>query len=69
MKKGDGNMSVQEPMINLFRKAASFLRLHQELSFFIKYTVLFTMLFLSLASLALNRIIATESNPFFYANF
>ncbi|MCB5272295.1 MAG: hypothetical protein LHW56_10685 [Candidatus Cloacimonetes bacterium] len=42
---------------------------HPDWFFFLKYTVLFTLLLLSIASMALNRIIATESNPFFYANF
>lgn len=36
---------------------------------FIKYTILFTMLLLSLASKSLYSLIARESNPFFYANF
>jgi hypothetical protein len=38
-------------------------------AFFLKYTFLFTMLFMSLALAALHKIIAVESNPFFYANF
>lgn len=42
---------------------------HPDWFFFLKYTALFTLLLLSIASMALNRIIATESNPFFYANF
>ena len=53
---------------HILRIAAYFQR-HPDLSFFLKYTGLFTLLLLSIASLALNRIIATESNPFFYANF
>lgn len=36
---------------------------------FLRYTLLFSLLLISLASMALNNIIATESNPFFYANF
>lgn len=39
------------------------------LAFFLKYTFLFTMLFMSIALAALHKIIAVESNPFFYANF
>jgi len=46
-----------------------YLAKHPDLRFFLRYTLLFTMLFLSLASMAFYRIIATESNPFFYANF
>ncbi len=46
-----------------------YLNKHPDLRFFLRYTLLFIMLFLSLASMAFYRIIATESNPFFYANF
>jgi len=46
-----------------------YLSKHPNLSFFLRYTLLFTMLFMSLAAMALHRIIASESNPFFYANF
>ena len=42
---------------------------HPDWYFFLKYTMLFTIMLLSIASMALNRVIATESNPFFYANF
>lgn len=42
---------------------------HPHLAFFFKYAGLFTLLLLSLASMALYNIISTESNPFFYANF
>jgi len=42
---------------------------HPNLAFFLKYIGLFTLLLLSIASMAFYRIIATESNPFFYANF
>ena len=36
---------------------------------FIKYTVLFTILLLSIASLAMYHIISDKLNPFLYANF
>ncbi len=36
---------------------------------FIKYTIIFTILFLSIASLAMYHIISDKLNPFFYANF
>lgn len=53
-----------------FIKAAStFAGKHPQLWLLIKYTILFTMLLLALASKALYSIIAKESNPFFYANF
>ena len=42
---------------------------HVSLYIFLKYTVLFTMLLLSIASLSLNIILSTQANPFFYANF
>jgi len=42
---------------------------HPHLAFYLRYTLLFTMLFLSIASAALLHVLATESNPFFYANF
>jgi len=41
----------------------------QLLAFFLKYTLLFTLLFMSIALAALHNIIAVESSPFFYANF
>jgi len=50
-------------------KLQTLMGMHPDLLFFLKYSMLFTMLLLSIASLALNRIIATESIPFFYANF
>jgi hypothetical protein len=39
------------------------------LHLFLRYTALFAILWLSLASIALHNIIASDSNPFFYANF
>ena len=39
------------------------------LGFFLRYFVIFVLLLLSLASYALLRMIAFESNPFFYAHF
>ncbi len=42
---------------------------HPNLAFYLRYTLLFTMLFLSIAGASLLRVIATESTPFFYANF
>jgi hypothetical protein len=39
------------------------------LAFFLRYLLLFFLLFMSVASVALHNIIAVESNPFFYANF
>ncbi len=47
----------------------SYLEKHKNVSFVIKYTVLFTILLISLASMALNRIMDAQANPFFYANF
>jgi len=55
--------------MKIIDRLLTFLGKHPDLLFFLKYTALFTMLLLSIASMALNRIIATESNPFFYANF
>jgi len=42
---------------------------YPNLAFFLKYIGLFTLLLLSITSMALYKIIAVESNPFFYANF
>lgn len=53
----------------IIEKVKAFAEKHPDWFFFLKYTVLFTMLLLSLASTALFNIISTESNPFFYANF
>ncbi len=50
-------------------KVNSYLVSHPNLRFFVKYTALFTMLLLSIAMMSLNKIISTEANPFFYANF
>jgi len=55
--------------MKLIMKINNYLNGHPNLRFFLKYTILFTMLILSLAMLSLNRIISTEANPFFYANF
>ncbi len=52
-------------MRRLWRLARS----HEGLAFFLKYFGLFVLLFLSVASVCLYNIIATESNPFFYARF
>ena len=52
-----------------FHNIKAYLDAHVNLRFFLKYTFLFTLLLLALASLALHRIIALEANPFFYANF
>ena len=41
----------------------------EEIRYFIKYLILFSMLFLALAAMALNKIISIESNPFFYQGF
>lgn len=46
---------------NIYRRKLLFI--------FIKYTVLFTILLLSIASLAMYHIISDKLNPFFYANF
>ncbi|GAB1468153.1 hypothetical protein MASR2M64_08590 [Candidatus Cloacimonadota bacterium] len=53
-------------IVNIFM---AYLEAHSNLKFFLRYTLLFTMLLLSLAFMALNRIVSTEANPFFYANF
>jgi hypothetical protein len=42
---------------------------NDDLRFLVKYTILFTLLFSALAGMALLRVISTEVNPFFYANF
>ena len=42
---------------------------HASLYILLKYTVLFTMLLLSVASLSLNSILSKQANPFFYATF
>jgi hypothetical protein len=39
------------------------------LGLFLRYFLIFFLLLLSLASYALFRIIAAQSNPFFYAKF
>jgi len=57
---------VMKKIVNIIRET---LLKHPDLAFFLKYTGLFTLLLLSIAALAFYRIIATESNPFFYANF
>jgi len=44
-------------------------RSNERLSLFLKAVGLFLLLFLAIASAALYNIIATESNPFFYARF
>ena len=52
-------------MQRLWRRARS----HEQLCFFLKYCGLFWLLYLAVASACLYNIIATESNPFFYARF
>lgn len=39
------------------------------LSFFLRYFFLLTLLFLTIASIALRGVISAESNPFFYVGF
>ena len=39
------------------------------LSVFLRYVIIFFLMLLSLASISLYHIIATQSNPFFYAKF
>jgi len=39
------------------------------LRYLLRYWLLFTLLLVSIASLAFYGILSTESNPFFYANF
>jgi hypothetical protein len=56
-------------MKRLFNGITCYLASRPGLALFLRYTMLFTMLWLALASMALYNIIATESNPFFYANF
>lgn len=51
------------------RQSWRILRSHERLGFFLKYFGLFLLLFLVVASVCLYNIIATESNPFFYARF
>lgn len=42
---------------------------NDNLRLFIKYLILFILLFMVIGSAALFNIINKESNPFFYANF
>jgi hypothetical protein len=39
------------------------------LKLWLRYFILFLMLFISIALAALRHVISVESNPFFYANF
>lgn len=55
--------------MKLVTKITDYLSMHPNLRFFLKYTALFTMLTVSLVMLALHRVISSEANPFFYANF
>ncbi len=55
--------------MKIIRKISENLSRHPNLAFFLRYFGLFTMLLFALASKALYNIIATETNPFFYANF
>jgi|GEM_PF-1495685 hypothetical protein len=55
--------------MRIINKVKSILERQSELVFFLRYIALFTLLLISLASMALNRIIVSESNPFFYADF
>jgi hypothetical protein len=38
-------------------------------AFFLRYSLLFVMLLIAVASIALRGILVGEANPFFYANF
>ncbi len=51
------------------RRLWRIVRSHERLAFLLKYFGLFVLLFLSVASVCLYDIIATQSNPFFYARF
>lgn len=42
---------------------------HPSLIFFLKYTAIFVMLFVSIASFAFRNLLTKEANPFFYADF
>ena len=42
---------------------------NKEIRFFVRYLILFILLFLSISALSLFGIINKESNPFFYSNF
>ncbi len=50
------------------RRLTGFIR-NENLRELIRYWLLFTMLLVSIASLALHGILTRENNPFFYANF
>jgi hypothetical protein len=51
--------------MNLLRS----LRSTSDLAFFLRYLLLFTMLFLALASMGLRGVLVEQANPFFYAGF
>lgn len=38
-------------------------------NYFLKYLILFTLLFVSIASLCLLEVLKVQSKPFFYINF
>jgi hypothetical protein len=49
------------PLLNIIKNKHS--------RFFIKYLILFIMLFLSISAISLLGVINKESNPFFYSKF
>lgn len=51
------------------KKLYEFLNRHPDLKFFLTWTGLFVLLFASLVSWSLFKLVAVESNPFFYAAF
>lgn len=55
--------------MKILKNVLAYLQAHPDFYLLIRYVGLFSLLILSLFSLALFRIVAVESNPFFYAGF
>lgn len=54
---------------NLVKKLYDYLESHPNFTFFLKYFGLFLLLLITVSLATLHKIIAVESNPFFYATF
>jgi len=54
---------------NFIQEILDKLRAKPDLYFFLKWFVIFLLLFLVIVSMSLLNIISTESNPFFYEQF
>jgi hypothetical protein len=54
---------------SVVKRVIEICRGESSLGFFLRCFFISSLLLLSLASFALFRMIATQSNPFFYANF